>query len=144
MFLRPVDLDQGAFLHLGSFGRVSQKSQKWVYVIDDDAAVRDSIRALLECEHLRVREFASCEELLSAPTPWNLSCLILDVNLPGMNGLDFLEGLRARGFAGPTIVTTGHADPMVRRRAAEAHAALLEKPFEVCALVDVVLKQLAA
>jgi two-component system response regulator FixJ len=143
MLFRSVDLDQGAFPLQGSFERVSQWSRKSVYVIDDDAAVRDSIRVLLECENIRVREFASCEELLSAPTPWNLNCLILDVNLPGMNGLDFLEGLRARGFAGPTIVTTGHADPVVRHRTAEARAALLEKPFEVFALVNVVLKQLA-
>jgi FixJ family two-component response regulator len=121
---------------------VKQESPHTVYVVDDDPAVRDSIRALLECEDFGVREFASCEELLSARPPWNLACLIVDVNLPAMSGLDLLEGLRARGFAGPAIVITGNSDPAVRRRAAIAHAAFLEKPFVHRALVDLVREQI--
>jgi FixJ family two-component response regulator len=115
-----------------------------VCVIEDDAAVRDSIRALLECERLGVHDFRSCEEFLATRAPWRVDCLILDVNLPSMNGLDFLEGLRARGFGGPVIVITGNADPATRRRTAAAGAALLEKPFEHRALVTLVRKKTGA
>jgi FixJ family two-component response regulator len=121
---------------------VTQDSPNTVYVVDDDPAVRDSIRALLECEDFGVREFASCEELLSARPPWNLACLIVDVNLPAMSGLDLLEGLRARGFAGSAIVITGNSDPAVRRRAATAQAAFLEKPFEHRALINLVRERI--
>lgn len=106
-----------------------------VCVIEDDAAVRDSIRMLLECEFDTVLEFDSCEAFL-AGRPQRFGCLVLDVNLPSMNGLDFLEGLRARGFTAPVIVITGSPDPAVRQRAAAAGAALLEKPFEHRALLD--------
>jgi FixJ family two-component response regulator len=115
-----------------------------VYVVEDDPAVRDSIRTLLECEHLGVRDFGSCEELLAARSPWRMACLVLDVNLPSMNGLDFLEGLRARGFAGSVVIMTANPDPLVRRRASEAGAMLIEKPFEHRALVDIVKKQIDA
>lgn len=110
-----------------------------VCVIEDDAAVRDSIRTLLECEFARVLEFGSCEEFLASRAQ-QLDCLVLDVNLPSMNGLDFLEGLRARGFAAPVIVITGNPDPDVRQRVAAARAALLEKPFDHRAFLHLVKK----
>jgi FixJ family two-component response regulator len=130
-----------------AFGQADSMGQTLapvVYVVEDDPAVRDSIRALLECENLGVRGFASCEELLAERAPWRFACLLLDVNLPSMNGLDFLEGLRARGFAGNAVIMTANPDPVVRRRAAEAGAMLLEKPFDRQALLDLVRKQIGA
>lgn len=123
---------------------MGQSESTSVCVIEDDAAVRDSIRTLLECECLGGCDFGSCEEFLANRAAARVDCLILDVNLPSMNGLDFLEGLRARGFGAPVIVITGNPDPLVRRRAAEAGAALLEKPFDHRALVNLVRKKTEA
>lgn len=108
-----------------------------VCVIEDDPAVRDSIRTLLECEFDTVLEFGSCEEFLANRTE-RVACLVLDVNLPSMNGLDFLEGLRARGFTVPVIVITGNPDSAVRQRTAAAGATLLAKPFDHRALLALV------
>lgn len=116
---------------------MSEEPAPAVCVIEDDPAVRDSIRMLLECEFDTILEFGSCEEFLASRTQ-RLGCLVLDVNLPSMNGLDFLEGLRARGFTAPVVVITGSPDPDLRQRAAAAGAALLEKPFDDRAFLDLV------
>jgi FixJ family two-component response regulator len=110
-----------------------------IVLIEDDDATRDSLRLLLECEGLSVREFASCKDFLAAERAADPGCLILDIRMPGMTGLDLLEQVRARGATVPAILMTGSPSSSISRRAAAAGAlALLEKPFQGSDLVELV------
>jgi two-component system, LuxR family, response regulator FixJ len=103
-----------------------------ILIVDDDAAVRDSLRFLLECEGYETREFASGRELLAAGGAGEGDCLILDVNMPGMSGIELLETMRGRGDMHPVIVISGRTDPWTRKRAHAAGAlAILDKPYQV-------------
>jgi two-component system, LuxR family, response regulator FixJ len=100
-----------------------------VYVIDDDDAVRDSIRLLLEITGFAVRSYASGAGFLrEAPSQRN-SCLLVDLDMPGMNGFDLLDQLRQRGKTIPAIIMTGGVTPTVRSDAKRVGVQLLEKPF---------------
>ena len=102
-----------------------------IYIVDDDAAVRDSWRVLLEIEFPRVREFESCQDFLAAFEPTRSGCLVLDIHMPDMNGFDLMERLKQEGSAIPVILVTGRTDASIRARATDLGAvALLEKPIE--------------
>jgi two-component system, LuxR family, response regulator FixJ len=77
------------------------------HVIDDDAAVRDSVQLLLECGGIEARPYASGEAFLREAAPDDDSCLIIDVDMPGIDGLELLDQLRANGIKTPAIVITG-------------------------------------
>lgn len=110
-----------------------------IFILDDDEAVRDSLQVLLECEGLAARAFASGREFLDAVRPQAGDCVLLDLHLPGLGGLDVLEGLRRRGEDVPVIVLTGHPSPAARSRAAAAGAlAFVEKPYRADALLDLI------
>src|ERR1700726_3108676 len=81
-----------------------------VFVIDDDAAVRASIHDLLESCGLRSESFGTAEEFLRRESADGPSCLVLDVRLPGVSGLDFQRRLADAGFQIPIIFITGHGD----------------------------------
>src|SRR5580700_2260701 len=81
-----------------------------VFVIDDDASVRASIQGLLKSAGLRSESFGTAEEFLRSRRPDAPSCLVLDVSLPGMNGLDFQHELADAGVQIPIIFITGHGD----------------------------------
>lgn len=102
------------------------------YVVDDDDAVRDSMRALLESYGMAVEDFRSaCDFLKMSFQGLTLSCLLLDLHMPGMGGVEVLERLRARGDRIPAIVITGKGDLAARSRVVEAGAlAMLEKPVD--------------
>lgn len=101
-----------------------------IFIVDDDEATRDSLRLLLECEGLQARAFGSCAELLERHWPAATDCLVLDIHMPGLGGLDLLEKLRRAGNMVPAIVITGRPSPANRARAASLGAlALLEKPY---------------
>lgn len=107
-----------------------------IYIVEDDDATRESLRLLLECENLATQTFASCEEFLRADPVLDGSCLVIDVHLPGMSGLDLLERVRTEGSQVPAIVVTGDASGPVRRRAiALGAAAVVEKPYDAGVLV---------
>lgn len=109
-----------------------------IFILDDDAGVRDSLRLLLECEGLETREFASCREFLDADGAEG-DCLILDVHLPGMSGIELLETMRCRGDMLPVIVISGRIDAMTRNRARASGAlAVVEKPYQVEEVLDLV------
>ena len=109
-----------------------------IFILDDDAGVRDSLRLLLECEGLETREFASCREFLDADGAES-DCLILDVHLPGMSGIELLETMRRRGDMLPVIVISGRINAMTRNRARAAGAlAVVEKPYQVEEVLDLV------
>jgi two-component system, LuxR family, response regulator FixJ len=110
-----------------------------IFIVDDDDATRDSLRLLVECEGFEARDFASGRGFLEAVRPADGDCLILDVNMPGMNGFDVLKELRERGETLPVIFITAWLDPATRSRAQAAGAfAELGKPHgaeELLALV---------
>lgn len=116
-----------------------------VYVVDDDEAVRDSMRWLLEANGFRVSSFASAEEFLARlPDPEPIACLLLDVRMPGMSGLELHEELVRRGSALPLIFITGHGDvPTAVSRMKKGAHDFLEKPFSDAQLRQLVNECLA-
>src|SRR6202045_2971951 len=81
-----------------------------VFVIDDDAGVRAAIQGLLKSVSLRSETFGTAQEFLRSKRPEGPSCLVLDVRLPGVNGLDFQHQLIGAGIRIPVIFITGHGD----------------------------------
>jgi FixJ family two-component response regulator len=101
-----------------------------VFIIDDDAAVRVSIQDLLQSVGLRAECFATAEQFLQIDRPDGPSCLILDVRLPGINGLDFQHRLANAGIHIPIIFITGHGDiPMTVQAMKSGAVEFLTKPF---------------
>ena len=115
-----------------------------VFVVDDDADVRASIQDLLGSEGLRSECFETAERFLKRK-PWDgPSCLILDVRLPGISGLDFQQQLRNAGLEIPIIFVTAHGDiPMTVRAMKSGAMEFLTKPFEDRDLLDAVQRALA-
>lgn len=116
-----------------------------VYLVDDDSAVRESLKLLLETHGLAVRDFASAAQLLREGAPGVEDCLICDVHMPIMSGIDLIETLARSGKAPPTILITGRGDDALFRRARAAGAFLvLEKPFDGGLLVEAIDRAVAA
>jgi len=112
-----------------------------VFVVDDDAAVRDAIKNLLESVGIRVETFVSGAEFLAKTRTDAPSCLILDVRLPGMSGLEFQRELAAAGVEIPIIFITGHGDIPITVQAMKAGAVdFLTKPFREQELLDAIHK----
>lgn len=110
-----------------------------VFVIDDDASVRASIRGLLQSVGLRSETFGSPQEFLSSKRQDGPNCLVLDVRLPGVNGLDFQRQLVDAGVQIPIIFITGHADiPMTVRAMKSGAVEFLTKPFRDQDLLDAI------
>jgi FixJ family two-component response regulator len=107
-----------------------------VIIIDDDFAVRNSLKFSLEIEGLTVRSYATGAELLSAGDFALCNCLVVDQNMPGLNGLDLITLLRARHFAAPAILITSHPSSSLRERAQQAGVPIVEKPLLGNALLD--------
>jgi FixJ family two-component response regulator len=101
-----------------------------VFIVDDDAGVRASIQDLLESVGLRSVSFGTAEEFLRGERPDGPSCLVLDVRLPGVNGLDFQGRLADAGIHIPIIFVTGHGDiPMTVKAMKSGAVEFLTKPF---------------
>ena len=102
-----------------------------VYVVDDDDAMRDSLRWLLESTGYRVTAHATAERFLAAYKPGFASCLVLDVRMPGLSGLELQQELNRRGETLPIIFITGHGDvPMAVNALKNGAFYFLEKPFK--------------
>jgi len=115
-----------------------------VYIVDDDAGVRASIQGLMKSAGLRSEGFESAEQFLRAGRSDSAGCLILDVSLPGMNGLDFQRQLGDAGIHLPIIFITGHGDVPTSVRAMKSGALeFLTKPFEDGDLLSAVQQALA-
>src|SRR5713226_5512039 len=110
-----------------------------VFVIDDDAGVRASIQGLLKSVGLRSESFGATQEFLRSERPDGPSCLVLDVRLPGVNGLDFQRQLTDAGVQIPIIFITGHGDiPMTVRAMKSGAVELLTQPFRDQDLLDAI------
>jgi two-component system, LuxR family, response regulator FixJ len=107
-----------------------------VIIVDDDVAVRNSLKFSLEVEGFAVRVYSGGIELLSDTEIPHGGCLVVDQNMPGMNGLDLVAQLRARDVAVPAILITSYPTVALRERAAKAGVAIVEKPFLGTILVD--------
>lgn len=102
-----------------------------VFVIDDDASMRESIQGLLKSVGLRSETFGTAEEFLRRKPSEGPSCLVLDVSLPGVSGLDFQHQLANAGIQIPIIFVTGHGDiPMTVKAMKSGAVEFLTKPFE--------------
>jgi RNA polymerase sigma factor (sigma-70 family) len=115
------------------------ESQSTVFVVDDDAAVREALRDLIDSVGLRVELFGSAGEFLQRKLPHLPSCLILDVRLPGKSGFDLQRELAEANISIPIIFITGHGDIPMSVRAMKAGAVeFLAKPFRDQDLLDVI------
>src|SRR5215217_1615789 len=105
-------------------------SEPIVHVVDDDLAVRQSLSFLLASDGFPVRLYESATAFLDSVKDAAAGCIVTDVRMPGIDGLEFLRRLNARGFALPVIVMTGHADVPLAVEAMKAGAIdFLEKPL---------------
>ena len=122
-----------------------QKTQGTVYVVDDDEAVRDSIRWLLEASDYKVELYESGESFIASYDPDSVAVLLLDVRMNGMSGLEVQELLRAKNADIPIIFITGHGDvPMAVNALKKGAVDFIEKPFDLESLKQQVEKMLDA
>lgn len=116
-----------------------------VHVVDDDDAVRSSLKLLLKSVGLPTSVYASAQEFLSLWQPDHAGCLVLDVRMPGMSGLELQMELNARGAIIPVIFISGHGDiPMAVEAIQHGAFDFLQKPFRDQDLIDRVQRALAA
>lgn len=114
-----------------------------VFVIDDDAAMRDSLKDLIRSVGLRVELFASAQDFLRSEHPDVPGCLVLDVRMPGLSGLDLQRRLADAGLTIPIVFISGHGDIPMTVRALKAGALeFLTKPFRDQELLDAIQQAL--
>jgi FixJ family two-component response regulator len=113
--------------------------ERVVGIVDDDEAVRMANRSLLRSLGFKVETFGSAEDLLGSARLDDISCLIVDLRLPGMSGVDLQRQLLAAKRELPMIFISAHDDPVAQRQALTAGAlAFLRKPFSEKALIDAI------
>jgi len=118
---------------------IDHQASSMIYIVDDDEAVRDSLRWLLEANGYTVRSYAGAEEFLSAYDSDQVGVLIADVRMPGMSGLELQETLIARKAPLPIVFITGHGDvPMAVSTMKKGAVDFLEKPFNEADLRNIV------
>jgi two-component system, LuxR family, response regulator FixJ len=114
-----------------------------VFIVDDDEAIRSSLKLLLKTLGLPAIAYGSAQEFLAAFDPQRPGCLVLDIRMPGMSGLELQQALNARGALLPVIFITGHGDvPMAVEAMREGAMDFLQKPFRDQDLIDRINKAL--
>jgi len=115
-----------------------------VFVVDDDQAMRNSLKWLIESVGMQVESFASADEFLAQYQPGRAGCLVLDVRMPGMSGLDLQEYLVENNIHIPVVIITGHGDvPMAVRAMKSGAIDFIEKPFNDEVLLDAIRRATA-
>ena len=110
---------------------MSDEARLTVHIVDDDPAIRDSLSLLLSLRGHPTATFASAEDLLAAVSPATAGCVVVDLRMPGMDGLALQRELRTRGIGMPVVIVTGHGDVASAREAFRNDAVdFLEKPFD--------------
>jgi FixJ family two-component response regulator len=116
---------------------VTQSTTKLVAIVDDDDSMRSALAGLLKAVGLATRAFASAEEFLKSGQQHQTACLIADIRMPGMSGLELQAHLNAERCKIPTIFITAHGDAKMRLQALrEGAVEFLAKPFDDEALLD--------
>ncbi len=114
-------------------------TERVVFVVDDDPAVRESLEVLLQSAGLASRAYSNAEEFLDESPGDIIGCLIVDIRMPGLSGLELQEELNRRGSRLPLIILTGHGDVPAAVQALKAGAVdFLQKPFNPQSLLDLV------
>ena len=110
-----------------------------VHLVDDDGAIRRSASFMLKTSGYQVRSYESGVELLKSPGELSQGCILLDIRMPGMDGLEVQQALRDKGVILPVIIMTGHGDVTLAVRAMKAGAIdFIEKPFEKATLLGAI------
>jgi FixJ family two-component response regulator len=123
---------------------MKETSTPTVFIVDDDAGVRSSIRVLMKSIGLAAVPYPSAKEFLDAYNPLQPGCLVLDIRMPGMSGLELQQALNERGAIIPVIFITGHGDiPMAVESMRHGAFDFLQKPFRDQDLIDRIQKALA-
>ena len=118
---------------------------KTIVVVDNDPSVRESLEVLLNAAGYEVESYASAESYLGSGRLSSTDCLLLDVRMPGMSGLELLEHLDRLGAGMPIVLMSGYAETSVRSRAPSARIVeILEKPFDDDTLIDAIERALRA
>ena len=118
---------------------MKEKAGHLIAIVDDDESVREATTSLLKSNGLRAETFSSAEEFLKSPLVENTKCLLLDLGMPGMNGLELQRRLAAEGRRIPIIFITAHDNIESRREAMRAGAVdFLPKPFSEEALLNAI------
>ncbi len=108
-----------------------------VFIVDDDAEVRDALKLLMDSVGLAAETFASAQEYLDQFEAQRLGCLVLDIRMPAMSGLELQESLSKEPLHPPIVIITGHGDVPMAVRAVQAGAVdFIEKPFRDQVLLD--------
>lgn len=123
-------------------GRPQANQSPAVFIVDDDPAVLNSLKFSLEIEGFSVRSYPTGANLLAAGEWPGCGCLVIDYNLPEMDGLELLSQLRIRGVAAPAILITSDPGLLLRRRAAAVGMPIVEKPLLGNALTEAIRKAL--
>ena len=122
----------------------SSITKSTVFVVDDDQAMRNSLKWLIESVGMPVESFASADEFLAAYQLGRSGCLVLDVRMPGMSGLDLQEYLVEHNIQIPVVIITGHGDvPMAVRAMKSGAIDFIEKPFNDEVLLDAIRRAIA-
>jgi FixJ family two-component response regulator len=123
---------------------MSDSAPQYVFIVDDDEAIRDSLQWLLESHGLLVRHYASAQAFLDACDSTLSGCLVLDVRMPDMSGLELHEKLGERGITWPVVFITGHGDvPMAVSALKRGAVDFIEKPFRDDEMLNLIRKCLA-
>jgi two-component system response regulator FixJ len=114
-----------------------KEAESTVFVVDDDADLRESLGWLFESAGLRFKSYSTAQDFLTDYKPEEPGCLLLDVRMPGLSGLDLQEELRRRGVPPPIIIMTGHAKvPMAVRALKGGAIDFIQKPFSDQSLLE--------
>ncbi|MET0612593.1 MAG: response regulator, partial [Pseudomonas caspiana] len=123
---------------------VTESTADRVYIVDDDRSVRESLADLMASVGLACMTFGSAREFMDATLPDVPGCLVLDVRMPGMSGLDFQREMGSRGITLPVVFITGHGDIPMSVKAMKAGAIeFLTKPFREQDLLDAISQGLS-
>lgn len=110
-----------------------------IHIVDDDDAIRDALSLLMQAENIPYQTYSSAEEFLDQHAQLKLGCLLLDIRMPGMNGLELLDLLNKQDVSIPVIFITGHGDVAMAVNAMKAGATdFIEKPFDNERLLSIV------
>jgi len=115
----------------------TQNTTKMIAIVDDDDSIRSALQGLLESAELRAQSFASAEEFLKSGQRHQIACLITDIRMPGMSGLELQAKLNSERCRIPIIFITAHGDEKLRMQALRAGAVeFMAKPFDDEALLE--------